>query len=242
MDCIAHRGSANRVPENSIAGVHYSASHHIKQIECDISVASDGIAVIFHDRHLRRMTGDPRSVLSLTSHELIQIPLITHHTGPTQYIPLAEDWMREAASHDLFVHLEIKVHDREIDRVVDAALHAFDKSGLLASQVRLSSFSLDAIEVVRDRRPDLEVGLAAERLSDVALESLDSVGLTSLHLDIEHLDCQSVVSAIDRGLKVCAYTVNSVRQLKSLPINLIDSVFTDDPVMLSDELKALKIV
>ena len=242
MDCIAHRGSANRVPENSIAGVHYSASHHVKQIECDITVASDDIAVIFHDRYLRRMTGDPRSILSLTSHQLIQIPLITHHTGSTQYIPLAEDWMREAASHDLFVHLEIKVHDREIDRVVEAALNAFDKSGLLASQVRLSSFSLDAIEVVRDRRPDLEVGLAAERLSDVALESLDSLGLTSLHLDIEHLDSQSVVSAIDRGLKVCAYTVNSVRQLKSLPIDLIDSVFTDDPVMLSDELKALKIL
>ncbi|MEC8126164.1 MAG: glycerophosphodiester phosphodiesterase family protein [Pseudomonadota bacterium] len=90
MNCIAHRGSANRVPENSMAGIHDTAAQHIKQIECDISVESDGVAVIFHDESLRRMTGDPRSVLSLTSAELTKIPLMTHHVCPTQYIPLAE--------------------------------------------------------------------------------------------------------------------------------------------------------
>ena len=31
------------------------------------------------------------------------------------------------------------------------------------------------------------------------------------------------------------------RQLASLPVNLIDSVFTDDPVALLDEIKTLKI-
>jgi len=60
MECIAHRGSALRVPENSLAGIKYTAMMDIKQIECDISVASDDIAVIFHDESLRRMTGDPR--------------------------------------------------------------------------------------------------------------------------------------------------------------------------------------
>jgi len=35
--------------------------------------------------------------------------------------------------------------------------------------------------------------------------------------------------------------VNSAKQLASLPSDLIDSVFTDDPLRLLDELKALKI-
>jgi len=47
MNCIAHRGSANRVPENSMVGIRDTAAKRIKQIECDISVASDRVAVIF---------------------------------------------------------------------------------------------------------------------------------------------------------------------------------------------------
>ena len=241
MDCIAHRGSANRVPENSMAGIHYTASHHIKQIECDISVASDGVAVIFHDEYLRRMTGDPRSVLSLTSAELTQIPLISHHIGPTQYIPLADRWMREAANHDLFLHLEIKVHDQEVERVVEATLEAFDRSELMPSQVRVSSFSLDAIQLIRERRPELELGVAAVRLTDVSLDTLQSFDVVSVHLDIDYLDSQAIELAIDRGFKVCVYTVNSAQQLDSLPLELIDSVFTDDPLLLNEELKTLKI-
>jgi glycerophosphoryl diester phosphodiesterase len=241
MDCIAHRGSANRVPENSMAGIHYTASHHIKQIECDISVASDGVAVIFHDEYLRRMTGDPRSVLSLTSAELTKIPLISHHVGPTQYIPLADTWMREAANHDLFLHLEIKVHDQEVERVVEAALAAFDRSELMPAQVRVSSFSLDAIQLIRERRPELDVGVAAVRLTDISLDTLQSFDVVSVHLDIDYLDSQSIELAIDRGFKVCVYTVNSAQQLASMPIELIDSVFTDDPLLLNQELKTLKI-
>jgi glycerophosphoryl diester phosphodiesterase len=241
MDCIAHRGSANRVPENSMAGIHYTASHHIKQIECDISVASDGVAVIFHDEYLRRMTGDPRSVLSLTSAELTKIPLISHHVGSTQYIPLADTWMREAANHDLFLHLEIKVHDQEVERVVEAALAAFDCSELMPSQIRVSSFSLDAIQLIRERRPELDVGVAAVRLKDISLDTLQSFDVVSVHLDIDYLDPQSIKLAIDRGFKVCVYTVNSAQQLASIPIELIDSVFTDDPLLLNQELKTLKI-
>ena len=242
MDCIAHRGSANRVPENSIAGIHYTASQHIKQIECDISVASDGVAVIFHDEYLRRMTGDPRSVLALESAELTEIPMISHHIGPTQYIPLAEDWVREAARYDLFLHLEIKVHDNEVERVVTAALDAFDRSGLMPSQVRFSSFSLDAIQLIRTKRPEFELGLAAIRLSDVAIDTLDTLELTSVHLDIEYLDSESLELAVTRGFKVCVYTVNSADQLIALPVDLIDSVFTDDPLKLMNELKPLKIL
>ena len=241
MDCIAHRGSSNRVPENSIAGIHYTASHNIKQIECDISVASDGVAVIFHDEYLWRMTGDPRSVLSLTSAELTKIPLISHHVGSTQYIPLADTWMREAANHDLFLHLEIKVHDQEVERVVEAALAAFDRSELMPAQIRVSSFSLDAIQLIRERRPELDVGVAAVRLTDISLDTLQSFDVVSVHLDIDYLDPQSIKLAIDRGFKVCVYTVNSAQQLASMPIELIDSVFTDDPLLLNQELKTLKI-
>ena len=133
------------------------------------------------------------------------------------------------------------MHDQQGERAVEAALEALDESGLLSSKVRVSSFSLDAIQLIRCRRPGLGLGLAADKLSGVPTETLETLGLTSIHLDIRYLDPLAVELAADRGLKVCVYTVHSARQLASLPVNLIDSVFTDDPVALQDEIKTLKI-
>lgn len=76
MECIAHHGSPFRVPENSLDGTKYTAMMDIKQIECDVSVAADDIAVIFHDESLRPMTGGLRSVLSVSGEQLFTIPLI----------------------------------------------------------------------------------------------------------------------------------------------------------------------
>ena len=50
MNRIAHRGSANQIPQNSMAGIRDMAAQQIKQIEYDISVASDGVAVMFLSR------------------------------------------------------------------------------------------------------------------------------------------------------------------------------------------------
>ena len=109
-----------------------------------------------------------------------------------------------------------------------------------ASQVRLSSFSFDVIQLIRGCRPELDVGIAIVRLADTPLNALESLGVVSVHSDIDYLDCQAIESAVGRGFKVCAYTVNSAKQLASLPLDLIDSVFTDDSLRPLDELKALK--
>ena len=156
MECIAHRGSALRVPENSLAGIKYTAMMDIKQIECDISVASDDIAVIFHDESLRRMTGDPRSVLSVSSEELVTIPLISPFRSATQYIPTALDWMQEASRHGLFMHLEIKVHDqefrRDIPRVVEVTFLRDDRLKLSGKKCELPH-KLDVVH--NAKKPDL---------------------------------------------------------------------------------------
>ena len=151
------------------------------------------------------MTGDPRSVLSLTSSELIQIPLMIYHICPTQYIPIAQNWMRVVADHNLFRHVEIKVHDQEVQRVVDATLDAFDRGGLRPLQVRVSSFSFDFIHLIRRYRPELDVDIATVQLADVPLDTHESLGVVSVHLDIDYLDCQAIESAIGRGFEVCIY-------------------------------------
>ena len=145
------------------------------------------------------------------------------------------------ADHNLFRHVEIKVHDQEVQWVVDATLDAFDRRGLGSLQVRVSSFSFDVIHLIRRYRPKLDVDIVTVRFADVPLGALESLRVVSVHWDIDYLDCQAIESAIGRGFEVCIYTVNSAKQLASSPLDLVDSVFIDDPLRLLDELKALKI-
>ena len=85
------------------------------------------------------------------------------------------------ADHNLFRHVEIKVHDQEVQRVVDATLDAFDRRGLGSLQVRVSSFSFDVIHLIRRYRPELDVDIATVRLADVPLDALESLGVVSVH-------------------------------------------------------------
>ena len=58
----AHRGASQYYPENTLyafyAGLHMGADG----IETDIQRTLDGVPVLFHDRTLERILGDPRRI------------------------------------------------------------------------------------------------------------------------------------------------------------------------------------
>ncbi len=59
---FAHRGLWNdTVPENSLMAFQ-RAMERGYGIECDVRVSAEGVPVVFHDRSLQRMTGDPRDI------------------------------------------------------------------------------------------------------------------------------------------------------------------------------------
>ena len=57
--------------------------------------------------------------------------------------------------------------------------------GLNPSQVYISSFSYDVIQLIRGCRPELDAVIATVRLSDLPLNALESLGVVSVHLDID---------------------------------------------------------
>ena len=242
MQLIGHRGAAIQAPENSLAGLHYVASHNIKQVECDISVASDGVAVVFHDEYLTRMTGDPRAILATSSSELESLRLWFKGAPSTERIPTAVQWFNEVARLELYLHCEIKVHDAEVGRVVDACLQAFHASELTLAQVRFSSFSVAAIERVRVQMPESSLGLACHGLIEIEHLDWDQLGIESVHLSVDGLSNAALQRITQNQRAACVYTVNALAELEGIDTDLIDAVFTDDPVALMSELRSVKAV
>ena len=238
MQLIGHRGAATQAPENSLAGLRYVASHTIKQVECDISVASDGVAVVFHDEYLTRMTGDTRAILATSSSDLEPLRLRFHGARSSEQIPTALQWFNEVARLGLFLHCEIKVHDAEVARVVDACLHAFQTSDLGLSQVRFSSFSVAAIERVKAQLPDSSVGLACHTLVEIEHLNWDQLGIESVHLSVDGVSNDALKRIAERKRHACVYTVNALKALEGIETDLIAAVFTDDPVALMADIRS----
>ena len=78
-----------------------------------------------------------------------------------------------------------------------------------------SLFTVQVIQLIR--RFVLSLMLYCDcSTADVPLDALESLGVVSIHLDIDYLDGQSIELAVERGSRF-APTVNSAKQLASLP-------------------------
>ncbi len=69
---IAHRGSSMAAPENTLAAIERAVEDRSHYVEIDVRLSADGEVVLYHDRSLQRLTGDPRNVRDLTLEELRQ--------------------------------------------------------------------------------------------------------------------------------------------------------------------------
>lgn len=229
MQLIGHRGAAGCAPENSLAALRYAASVGIKQVECDISVSADDVAIVFHDEMLSRMTGDPRSVLSTRVDQLCALPLVFNDQTSTETIPRALEWFNEVVRLNLFLHCEIKVHDHEVSRVVNACVDAFHRSDLTLEHIRFSSFSWTALEQLHAQIPAASLGLACRHFIDVACFNLQKLPIDSIHLDAAHVSNEVLHRVKASGYDAYLYTVNDLSELSALDLNLIGALFTDRP-------------
>lgn len=154
---IAHRGLHDRVhgrPENSRAA--FSAAMAAGYgIELDVRSSADGVAMVFHDAALKRLTGRNEALGTLSAAALAAIPL----SGGTEGIPtLSEILILVAGRAPLLIELKdrsgcCRGSDGVLERVVAAAL--VDYRGPVA----VMSFNPDMIAQMAECAPRVARGL-----------------------------------------------------------------------------------
>lgn len=98
---FAHRGGSLEVEENTMVAFAHAVALGYSHIETDVQATRDGVAVIFHDDTLVRMTGEPERVADLTWAELSR-----RRTKGGAAIPLLEEVLADWP--DLMLNLEAK--------------------------------------------------------------------------------------------------------------------------------------
>lgn len=70
---IAHRGASAEAPENVEVAFDLAFSHSADGIELDVQMTADGVAVVFHDGSLRRITGRRGAVADNKIADLLEL-------------------------------------------------------------------------------------------------------------------------------------------------------------------------
>lgn len=157
---IAHRGlhhrSAGRVENTASAFAAAIAAGY--PIECDLQLARDGEAVVFHDETLDRLTEATGRVIDRTADELQRIPI----RDSADRIQTLSELLRQVSGRVPLV-IELKSHWDGSKRLAERVVEVL--SGY-RGRFALMSFDPDLIAAVADLDPDIPRGIVADRVTD----------------------------------------------------------------------------
>ena len=160
---IAHRGLHNAragVIENSMSAFQAAIAHGYA-IELDVQLSSDDHAIVFHDYHLDRLTGESGPVRERTAAELAQIRL----SGSEDAKLTLADVLAEI-NGTVPVLIEIKDQsliygrvDGVLERSVAKALKSYE------GPAAVMSFNPHATRAMAEYAPGVARGLVTERFT-----------------------------------------------------------------------------
>lgn len=219
---IAHRalhGAAG--PENSRAAIAAAVAAGYG-IEIDLQASADGVAMVFHDAHLDRLTRAKGAVVDRTARDLTRLSL----RGTSERIPTLREVLALVAGR---VPLLIEVKDQSGTLgPVDKRLETDTAAALTGYQgpVALMSFNPHSMDAMARLAPDIPRGLVTcafdpegwrgtppERLAKLAtIPDFDRVGASFISHDWRRLGIARVSELKTMGVPVLCWTIRDRAQ------------------------------
>ncbi|WP_163847470.1 glycerophosphodiester phosphodiesterase family protein [Pseudooceanicola aestuarii] len=218
---IAHRALhdvAQGRPENAPEAVE-AACVAGYGIEIDLQLSADGVAMVFHDYDLKRLTGQSGPIRQRSAAELAETPLIGGATG----VPTLAQVLDQVAGR---VPLLIELKDQ--DGAMGPAIGPLEEATAralkgYAGPAAVMSFNPHSIARMATLAPDLPRGLttcayravdwpllpAAMRDRLAGIPDLDRVGAGFVSHDARDLDMPRIVALRDAGMPVLCWTIRS---------------------------------
>ena len=234
---LAHRGlvttamASDGVVENSFAAIAQAHAVGVRYVESDCHLTRDGVAVLFHDDDLTRVTGDPRAIADVEVRELERL------MAPRGGLATLRQTLESFPS--LRFNLDVKAAAAAVPVGRDIAEHG--------GRVLVTSFSdqrrraaLAAAEVLSaEVRPATSAGTAtvARLLAAVSLGStravrrvlagIDAIQIPERHGRFRVLTPRLVRAVHTAGVEVHVWTVNDPREMRRLAALGVDGIVTD---------------
>ena len=232
---VAHRGASATCPENTLPAIAEALALGADVIELDVHAASDGVAVLMHDRALLRTTGRAGTIDGLTAAELARLDAgagHAHYAGTG--VPSLADAIALIAGRDVTLCLEFKDGEyRRPDLAAAWLVARFEEFSLHGRAVANVPRAVAAQVAHRDKRIRLvlDCELRPRDAQDAAAIAADfaAAGAHAVEYEQSRVTPEAVHACRRLGLPVWAWTANDPADWQRLIAAGVDAILTDDP-------------
>jgi glycerophosphoryl diester phosphodiesterase len=222
---FVHRGGPTGLPENTIVAFDRAYQMGFRYFETDVHATTDGVLVAFHDRSLRRLTGERVPIASLSSDEVAMVRV------DGEPVPLLEELL------STFPDTRINIDPKD-DGAIRPLVHTLRTRGAL-DRVCLASFSdvrLRWLRAAFGSRACTAAGpreIARARWSSGRGRRLDLPGVDVVQLPPGPtrwplLDQRLLEAAHEAGIPVHVWTINDPQTMDRLLGLGVDGIMSDD--------------
>lgn len=230
---FAHRGGALEAEENTMAAFAHAASLGYRYLETDVQASRDGIALVFHDDSLDRLTGAPGRIDDLTHSDISRLRTRAGHP-----IPRLDELLD--AFPDLRVNIDPK-SDRAVEPMVEAIrrCHALDRVCVGCFEVRRT---LRARRLLGERLcwSPSHVGVARIWFAGWGLPlggwDFPVVQIPPSFRGLPLATRRFVAAAHARGTQVHVWTIDDPAEIERLLDIGVDGIMSDRPSLLKEVL------
>lgn len=208
-------------PENSVEGAQAAIAHGYG-IEIDLQLSSDGVAMVFHDYDLDRLTAETGLVADRTATGLATIPL----NGGKYGIPTFASFLK-IVNGAIPLLVELKPQNRAFGAETDAMVLSV-KQALegYTGDIAFMSFNPHMVATFADHLPDYPRGLTTDPFAakhwpdipDTLLPNLAdmtmyaSVGASFISHNVNDLHSDIVAKRMAEGADILCWTIKSKAQ------------------------------
>jgi glycerophosphoryl diester phosphodiesterase len=224
VQVIAHRGSSEKAPENTLAAIRQAIDDGAEWVEIDVQETADGEVVVFHDSDFMKLAGQPLKIWQATKQDLQTLdigswfdPSFRDERVPT----LAEALRLCRGKIRVLIELKYYGHDVALEQRVADVVEA---AGMEA-EIELMSLKAAAITKMKNLRPDWKVGW----LMSVTAGSLAASEADFLAANASFVDRAFIRAAHRRGQQVRVWTVNDPVSMSNMIGRGVDGLITDLP-------------
>lgn len=219
---IGHRGACGYEPENTLRSFRRALELKVDMIEFDVYTLAGGEIVIIHDDKVNRTTNGQGYVLDKSFEEIRKLD-----AGQGEKIPTLEETL-DLIDKKCQVNIELKgVGTAES---VWAVIEKYvTEKGWNYEDFFISSFNHHELKKFQELAPKVRIGVLIVGLPIDYAVLAEKLGAYSINVSQEFINKEFVADAHQRGLKIFAFTVNDVDDIKRMRDLGVDGIFSNYP-------------
>lgn len=228
---MAHRGLSADAPENTLYAFSDAILVGADFIELDVQQTRDGVLVVMHDSNLKRTTGVNKDIWDVDYADIQNLDAGSWFDPAyaNARIPTLEETL-QFVDKRAKLNIEIKPTKHGSDTLEQDVAELITQYQY-TDACYVTSFSYGSLKKVKEVNPEIRTGY----LMSVAYGQFYSLKYAdAFSLNKVFVTSQVVNAAHQQGKQIFAWTVNSMSEVRSLCNLHVDSIITDDPVMVQN--------